>query len=211
MTNWLKQYKWFAAGGFVLVIIISAIIVMQNVKHEPSASPSVPGEAAAHSSDRPQTVKNDEKAKEAETIVVDLKGAVKQPGVYEMRAGDRVHHLLKKAGGTVKKAAEEQVNLAAVLQDGMVIYIPYEGEESAPIPSESGASAADGGAGEMININTASSEELQEIPGVGPSKAEAIITYREENGPFQTIEDITNVSGIGEKSFEKIKSSISVK
>lgn len=69
----------------------------------------------------------------------------------------------------------------------------------------------DGGKGALVNINTATLEELQGISGVGPSKAEAIIAYREENGRFQTIEDITKVSGIGEKSFEKIKSSITVK
>lgn len=119
--------------------------------------------------------------------------------------------MLKKAGGAVKNAEGKQINLAAVLQDGMVIYIPFEGEETVQAGTGTAAPSSAEGGTETVNINTASPEELQAIPGVGPSKAEAIAAYREENGPFQGIEDITNVSGIGEKTFEKIKSSISVK
>lgn len=197
--NMLKRYKWPAAGGMLAALFIIAVAVMSNIRGEPAGSNAVPAEAAASSSGRAAK----KEPKENDEIVIDLKGAVKKPGVYEMRAGERVHHLLKKAGGTVKNAEEKQVNLAAVLQDGMVIYIPYEGEE--------GVQTGAGGEAETVNINTASTEELQAIPGVGPSKAEAITAYREENGPFQTVEDITNVSGIGEKTFEKIKSSISVK
>ncbi len=85
----------------------------------------------------------------------------------------------------------------------MVLYIPFEGEEAAGSLSEAD-SRADGSSSDIVNINTASSAELQTIPGIGPSKAEAVVEYREENGMFQTIEDITNVSGIGEKSFERI-------
>ncbi|UOY89891.1 helix-hairpin-helix domain-containing protein [Bacillus glycinifermentans] len=207
MMNMLKRYKWPAAGGMLAALFIIAVAVMSNIRGEPAGSNAVPAEAAASSSRRAAK----KETKENDEIVIDLKGAVKKPGVYEMRAGERVHHLLKKAGGTVKNAEEKQVNLAAVLQDGMVIYIPYEGEEGVQTGAGGGSSATAGGEAETVNINTASTEELQAIPGVGPSKAEAITAYREENGPFQTVEDITNVSGIGEKTFEKIKSSISVK
>ncbi|WFA03789.1 helix-hairpin-helix domain-containing protein [Bacillus sp. HSf4] len=209
MLNWLKQYKWFAAGGLALVVIIAAAVVTKGGDDLSSAHSSVPDEAL-QSPEKTASLPEDKKNEEKEEIVIDLKGAVKQPGVYEMKAGDRVHHLLKKAGGTVKKADQKQVNLAAILRDGMVVYIPFQGEE-ASAHSESGSYLAEGEEENTININTASAKELEDIPGVGPSKAEAIVTYREENGPFQTIEDITNVSGIGEKSFEKIKSSISVK
>lgn len=150
------------------------------------------------------------KDKAEENIVIDIKGAVKHPGVYEMHAGDRVSQAIEKAGGIGEKADETQVNLAELLQDGTVVYIPSEGEEEPP-QAAGGAVQSSTGKEALVNINTATLEDLQNISGVGPSKAEAIIAYREENGRFQAIEDITKVSGIGEKSFEKIKSSITVK
>ncbi|MEC1506863.1 helix-hairpin-helix domain-containing protein [Bacillus haynesii] len=209
MTDWLKQYKWHAAGGVALVLIISAAFMLLSGKRETSSGLSFPEEASAQTFDKKEEAKREKNAGKEE-VIIDLKGAVKNPGVYQMKEGDRVHDALKKAGGTVKKADQKQINLAAVLQDGMVVYIQFEGEETAGSLSEAG-SRAEGNSGGLVNINTASSEELQAIPGIGPSKAEAVIEYREENGPFQTIEDITNVSGIGEKSFERIKSSITVK
>lgn len=149
------------------------------------------------------------KDKAEENIVIDIKGAVKHPGVYEMHAGDRVSQAIEKAGGIGEKADETQVNLAELLQDGTVVYIPSEGEEEPPQAGRRCCTKT--GKEALVNINTATLEDLQNISGVGPSKAEAIIAYREENGRFQAIEDITKVSGIGEKSFEKIKSSITVK
>lgn len=152
-----------------------------------------------------------------QSIVVDVKGAVKKPGVYEMKAGDRVHQAIREAGGVLDGAEQNQLNLAQLLQDGMVIFVPEKGEEMAPSGAASaGQSTNAGSTGQndsstMVNINTATAEELQTLPGIGPSKAETIIAYREENGGFQTIEDMMNVSGIGEKSFEKLKSSITVK
>jgi len=209
LTDWLKQYKWHAAGGVALVLIISAAFMLLSGKRDTSSGLSIPEEASVQTFDKKEETKREKNAGE-EAVIIDLKGAVKNPGVYQMKVGDRVHDALKKAGGTVKKADQKQINLAAVLQDGMVVYIPFEGEETPGSLSEAG-SRAEGNSGDVVNINTASSEELQAIPGIGPSKAEAVIEYREENGPFQIIEDITNVSGIGEKSFERIKSSITVK
>ena len=171
MTDWLKQYKWHAAGGVALVLIISAAFMLLSGKRETSSGLSIPEEASAQTFDK------------------------REEGKRRKNAGEE---------------DQKQINLAAVLRDGMVLYIPFEGEEAAGSLSEAD-SRADGSSSDIVNINTASSEELQTIPGIGPSKAEAVVEYREENGMFQTIEDITNVSGIGEKSFERIKSSITVK
>ncbi|MGR3288935.1 helix-hairpin-helix domain-containing protein [Bacillus sonorensis] len=208
LVNSLKRYKWAAAGVFIAALSVISIMVMPKLHHESAGSDSLPADAASvQAADLPEK----KESEEPDRIVVDLKGAVKKPGVYEMKTGERVHQLLKKAGGTVKNAEGKQINLAAVLQDGMVIYIPFEGEETVQAGTGTAAPSSAEGGTETVNINTASPEELQAIPDVGPSKAEAIAAYREENGPFQGIEDITNVSGIGEKTFEKIKSSISVK
>ncbi len=146
------------------------------------------------------------------TLVIDVKGAVQKPGVYEMENGSRVHDVIDEAGGLVNEADELAVNLAAPLEDGMVIYIPKKGEvKENPyvLPTEQKSNQE--GTNEKININLATLEELQTLPGIGPSKASSIIAYREENGPFAKIEDLLEVSGIGEKTLDKIKEEIVVK
>ncbi|WP_226667326.1 helix-hairpin-helix domain-containing protein [Metabacillus litoralis] len=144
-------------------------------------------------------------------IVVDIKGAITKPGVYNMEEDARAHQLIEKAGGLNGDADELAINLAAPLQDGMVLYIPRKGEteENPFLATESGQQ--NDATTKKININTAEIDELQMLNGVGPAKAEAIISYREENGLFQKPEDLLEVTGIGEKSFEKIKENIVVK
>ncbi|UZD72805.1 helix-hairpin-helix domain-containing protein [Bacillus siamensis] len=168
-------------------------------KEEPVKQQSVLGQtASASGTDKTDTA--DDK------IMIDMKGAVRNPGVYEMKAGDRVTQAIEKAGGLKEKADELNVNLAEQLQDGTVVYIPSKGEEENR-PKTAAGEKEDA----HVNINTATLDELQAISGVGQKKAEAIIAYREENGRFQTAEDLMNVSGFGEKSFERIKTSITVK
>lgn len=152
-------------------------------------------------------VASEEKTAEApEIIMVDVKGAVVNPGVYEMDSLTRVKDVITRAGGFVKDADQTQLNLAGKITDEMVIYVPVVGEVS-KIPQMGNLSEST----ELISINTADLTELQELPGIGPSKAEAIIQYREENGAFTAIEDLQNISGIGEKTFEKLKDLISIK
>lgn len=155
-----------------------------------------------------ETIKEEEK--ESNIIVVDVKGAVKNPGVYQMEEGDRVVDAIEKAGGVLDEADVNQINFAAILQDEMVVFVPMIGEEL-EATNYSGTLQAQGDSQGKIRINYATSEELQQIPGIGPAKAEAIIAYREEHGPFQKEEDLLQVSGIGQKSFEKMKEYITVK
>lgn len=204
--NWLNQHKKAIVLAASAAVFTAIMIFLATGKNKEPVKQAVPTEA--ENTVIKQEANNDESS---ETIVIDIKGAVQHPGVYEMRTGDRVSQAIEKAGGTKEQADEAQVNLAEILQDGTVVYIPKKGEETAVRQGGGGSVQSDGGKGALVNINTATLEELQGISGVGPSKAEAIIAYREENGRFQTIEEITKVSGIGEKSFEKIKSSITVK
>lgn len=204
--NWLNQHKKAIVLAASAAVFTAIMIFLATGKNKEPVKQAVPTEA--ENTVVKQEANNDESS---ETIVIDIKGAVQHPGVYEMRTGDRVSQAIEKAGGTSEQADEVQVNLAEILQDGIVVYIPKKGEETAVQQGGGVSVQSDGGKGALVNINTATLEELQGISGVGPSKAEAIIAYREENGRFQTIEDITKVSGIGEKSFEKIKSSITVK
>lgn len=136
-------------------------------------------------------------------IYVDIGGAVKNPQVVELPEGSRVEDAIEAAGGLTDKADLTDINRAAFLEDGEKVYIPEVYDED-----EVGDSQVRGDG--KININTADFEELQELNGVGPATAEKIIGYREENGRFSSIEDIKNVSGIGEKTFEKFKDDIKV-
>lgn len=137
-------------------------------------------------------------------IYVHICGEVLAPGVYEMPEGSRVYELLSIAGGATDKGAPDTVNLAGVLKDGERVVIPSE-EEAASMAEHAGAE--DTG---LVNINTASAEQLMTLPGIGESKARDIIQYREESGGFQTIEDIMKISGIKEAVFRKIQSLITV-
>lgn len=142
-----------------------------------------------------------------ETVIfVDIKGEVKNPGVYQMKAGDRVKDALEAAGGLTEEADSQKVNLAKRLEDQMVIVVPKVGEEAEEIPAgETRKEATKEG---KVNINTATVEELKTLKGVGEKKAEAIIEYRKKNGSFQTKEDLMKVRGIGKKLFESFQERI---
>ena len=142
-----------------------------------------------------------------ETVIfVDIKGAVKNPGVYQMKVGDRVKDALDAAGGLTDEADSQKVNLAKRLEDQMVIVVPKVGEEAEEIPA--GATSKEEAKEGKVNINTATVEELKTLKGVGEKKAEAIIEYRKKNGSFQTKEDLMKVRGIGKKLFESFEERI---
>lgn len=152
-------------------------------------------------------------------IAVHVIGAVPRPGLYKFPEGARVQDAIDAAGGALASANVDALNLAALLEDGQQLDIPFEAgsEPTGDTPStfdlpSSGTDEPtdeptnDGSGGEeFVNINTASLEELDSLPGIGPTTAQKIIDYRDENGPFSTIEDIMNVSGIGPSTFEDIQ------
>lgn len=142
----------------------------------------------------------------AGTVFVDVSGCVKHPGVYEVTSTSRVFEVIEKAGGVTKDADTSSINQAEPVTDGQKINVPDK-KSGSPAQGNS-ASAEQQSSDGKVSINTADSEELQKIPGVGPVTAENIISYRESNGSFKSIDDIKNVSGIGEKTFEKMKSTI---
>ncbi|NLY71505.1 MAG: hypothetical protein GX076_07505 [Clostridiales bacterium] len=157
-----------------------------------------------------------------ETIVVELAGEVNNPSVYILTKGSRVYEAIELAGGLTEEADTRNTNLAAILQDEMKIYIPSK-EEVKAMEEQSGTKAGSDYIGgnttanssnqnknSKVNLNTANSIQLQQLRGVGPSTAEKIIEYRNKHGRFNKIEDIMNVSGIGEKTFENLKNFITV-
>ncbi|WP_347549522.1 helix-hairpin-helix domain-containing protein [Pseudalkalibacillus hwajinpoensis] len=142
---------------------------------------------------------------DADFVMVDIKGAVASPGVYELQTTGRVKGVIAKAGGFIGDADQSKLNLAGKVVDEMVIYVPVVGELTLP------PQGLQVGESDLISINTVDSSQLQELPGIGHAKSEAIIQYREENGGFKVIEDLQKISGIGEKTFEKLKDVITVK
>ena len=155
-----------------------------------------------------ETNNKDERAENRhdEKIFVDVKGAVKHPGVFETTKDKRVKDLIEEAGGLLDDADTATLNLSQKVKDQMVIYVLKHGEKPKQI-SDGGSSSSNT---DVININTANKEQLMKISGVGKTKAEAIISYREKNGDFKKKEDITKVHGIGKATFEKIKDKIEV-
>lgn len=135
-------------------------------------------------------------------------GQVASPGVYELPEESRIYEAVESAGGILEQGAEESVNLAEKASDGQRIYIPSK-EEAAAMPAETPDEGSSGGMNdERVNLNTADKEELMTLTGIGETRAEAILTYREENGSFHSPEDIMNVQGIKEGIYEKIKEQI---
>lgn len=150
-------------------------------------------------------------ATEPERIVIDVGGAVAQPGVVELEGGARVVDAIEAAGGLADDADCSSLNQAQVLQDGQKVYVPRAGEvASTATGTGTDASTGAGDVSALVNINTASLEELDALPGVGPSTAQAIIDDREQNGPFASIEDLMRVSGIGEKKYAKLEALICI-
>jgi len=141
-------------------------------------------------------------------IVVHITGAVPRPGVYALPQGARVQDAISAAGGFLAEAEKVDINLAALVEDGEKLDIPYIEGASPVIPTPGEEVIAAGT--ELIDINTASAAELDSLPGIGPSLAQRIIEYREENGPFLTTEDIINVSGVGPGTYENMKDLITV-
>lgn len=140
-------------------------------------------------------------AKEQKKILIDMKGAVVKEGVYEMKEGDRFKDAVEKAGGFLPEADIKKVNLAQIVQDQMILYVPNKNEQVQDLATSSKGEG-------KVQINAASKEQLEKITGIGSRKAESILKYREEHGPFQKIEDLLKIDGIGVKSLEKIKDQI---
>lgn len=169
------------------------------------------------------TEKIDEEEKEEEKIIIHITGAVNKEGIVELETNSRIADAIEKAGGVKENADLKNINLATILEDGMKIHIPTieetEANKNTEIENNNFQAITETTDNllntektkEKININTATKEELDTLPGIGPSIASKIINYRQENGKFKNIEELKEVSGIGEAKYEKIKDLITIK
>lgn len=208
MIDWLKANKLYVAGGIIIGIVFIYFLI------DPLEDQSNMFEDGEEWLDDEENVLKGNVEDEAEVVmkvIVDVKGAVRKPGVYEAESDERVIDMINKAGGLTETADEAKINFAIRVEDEMVIYVPEVGEEMEQVEGTVTAASSTEQADGKININTADESQLQTLPGIGPAKAAAIIEFRDKSGPFKAIEDLKMISGIGEKSFEKLQDSIKVK
>ncbi|MFD1412886.1 helix-hairpin-helix domain-containing protein [Oceanobacillus jeddahense] len=198
---WLKK-------NILIFIVITAVLIFFIFASKKDTSSPLSASLKSSDMDDPIETPLVEEATETQhhTTVVDVKGEVMQPGVYEMEEGDRIRDVIERANGFTENADILQVNLAQVVQDEMIVLIPAVGQEQ----EENAVNDSTGEQGSKIKINTASSEELTQLPGIGPAKAEAIIAHRDNHGLFQKVEDLLEISGIGEKTLETLMEHIQV-
>lgn len=194
--------------ALVGVLILACLLAFAGVLH-----------FGLHTSDEFSVASADEKQDEkqevqitTQKILVDVEGAVTSPGLYSLDEGARVGDAVNAAGGLAADAAPAQINLARKIADGEQVYVASENDAVIPAsqPALSGDSVTKGSEQGKVNINSASSDELQKLSGIGPSLAERIIDYRESNGLFTSIDDLQNVSGIGKTRFANLKEKICV-
>ncbi|WP_347297554.1 helix-hairpin-helix domain-containing protein [Dolosigranulum savutiense] len=208
----LKVYwQLFVIGGLVLVLGGGIWLMMGN-SAEVEEENSLDDLLAAQMDVAPEEEVEPAESKpvEPELFMVDVKGEVHAPGVYELPADGRVKDAIAMAEGLTDEANELAINFAQKVEDQMVIYVPHI-DDDAGTPEIATAGAGSDSGELAVNINTATEQELMTLSGIGQAKAQQIIQYREENGLFDTPEDLMNVSGIGEKSFETLRDRIKVK
>lgn len=205
--SYFKEHRIvFRTAVIIAIVIVAALFFALREKESDFSGQFISRQLPAGEVQSEDQAESDGKTAAAQ-IYVDIGGQVKNPGVYTVKEGTRVFEVIEKAGGLTEDASIEQINQAEAVTDGQKIVIPSsEDVQQSLMPQTASGKDSSG----LVNINSADSQTLQEIPGVGPATAEKIIAYRTENGRFSSIEDLKNVSGIGDKTFEKMKDKITV-
>ena len=206
----IQRKLFLIIGAVILAVSIGLIYKEISGRTDNPLQEAATGEILLQEQQEDEAAETAELTKEQqETIQIYITGQVKRPGVYTIAPDKRLIDAIELAGGCTPEADLNRINLAARVVDEGMYYVPAAGEEIDPgIPAvQTGGEAGT----EKININTADENQLQTLTGIGPAKAQKIIEYREANGGFKSIEEIMNVSGIGEKTFENIKENICVR
>lgn len=217
MAIFLKQYgQWCAIGLLSLICLVLIVLCLQRPTKKVTKAATDPFKTSmsatvstSTSSDTPQNT----------TGFVDVKGAVKHPGIYQIQGNARLFDIIRQAGGFAEDADQRQINLAQSLTDQQVVYVPVKGESvpatvTANMPTATANTATNAAAASTdtakVSLNQATVTELQTLNGIGQKKAEQIIAYRDEKGGFKALEDLKEVSGIGDKTYEGLKDSITL-
>ena len=205
----IKEYKIIVICT-CLGLLVGGFFLLKPDSQTPVKETNLQAEVAAVSKDSvsENEVKKEEPV-EQDLITVDVKGAVKAPGIYDLPVGSRVNDAVQKAGGLTEQADSKSLNLAQKVSDEALIYVPTKGEESASEKTGSGAPSSTSKE-KKVNLNKASLEELKQVKGLGGKRAQDIIDHREANGKFKSVDELKKVSGIGAKTIEKLKDYVTV-
>ena len=211
-----KQYK-IALGLGLLGAIVAGFILLQGRDQGGTDVQQLTEQTSSSSSYMNEKSEKSKEISQAETedqlVTVDVKGAVKKPGVYQLQSNSRVHDALEKAGGMTEEADLKSINQAQKLSDEAVVYVAKVGENTVDVTASAPTSATSGTGqtkSALVNLNTATEADFQTISGIGQKRAQDIIAYREANGRFKSVDDLKNVSGIGAKTLEKLKEYVTV-
>ena len=205
----IKEYKIIVICTG-LGLLVGGFFLLKPSPQTPVKETNLQAEVAAVSKDSvsENEVKKEEPV-EQDLITVDVKGAVKAPGIYDLPVGSRVNDAVQKAGGLTEQADSKSLNLAQKVSDEALVYVPTKGEESASQQAGSGAPSSTSKE-KKVNLNKASLEELKQVKGLGGKRAQDIIDHREANGKFKSVDELKKVSGIGAKTIEKLKDYVTV-
>lgn len=211
----IKEYKIIVictglgllVGGFFLLKPVSPTLVKEtNLQAEVAA---VSKDSSTEKEVKKEEKEEKEEPVEQDLITVDVKGAVKSPGIYDLPVGSRVNDAVQKAGGLTEQADSKGLNLAQKVSDEALVYVPTKGEEAASQQTGSGV-ASSTSKEKKVNLNKASLEEIKQVKGLGGKRAQDIIDHREANGKFKSVDELKKVSGIGAKTIEKLKDYVTV-
>ena len=207
----IKEYKIIAICA-VLGLVLGGFFLIKPSSQTSVKETNLQAEVAAVSKDSSseKEVKKEEKEEspEQDLITVDVKGAVKSPGIYDLPVGSRVHDAVQKAGGLTEEADSKSLNLAQKVSDEALVYVPSRGEETSQRTASGTPSSTS--KEKKVNLNKASLEELKQVKGLGGKRAQDIIDHREANGKFKSVDELKKVSGIGAKTIEKLKDYVTV-
>lgn len=205
----IKEYKIIVICAS-LGLVLGGFFLLNPARQTPAKESNLQTEVAAiskDSTDEKEDKNQKEEVVEQGLITVDVKGAVKSPGIYDLPVGSRVNDAVQKAGGLIDNADSKSINLAQKISDEALVYVPTK-EEAAN--QESYSNATGNKESKKVNLNKASLEELKQVKGLGAKRAQDIIDHRESNGKFKSVDELKKVSGIGAKTIEKLKEYVTV-
>jgi len=205
----IKEYKIIVIC-VSLGLVLGGFLLLKPVAQTPAKESNLQSEVTAVSKD--STDEKDDKNQKEEVmdqdlITVDVKGAVKTPGIYDLPVGSRINDAVQKAGGLTDNADSKSINLAQKISDEALVYVPTKEEVA---NQESYSNATGNKESKKVNLNKASLEELKQVKGLGAKRAQDIIDHRESNGKFKSVDELKKVSGIGAKTIEKLKEYVTV-
>ena len=202
----IKEYKIIVICA-ILGLVLGGFFLLKPVVQAPAKESNLQTEVTTVSKDEKEDKNQKEEVVEQDLITVDVKGAVKSPGIYDLPVGSRINDAVQKAGGLTDNADSKSINLAQRISDEALVYVPTKEEVTS---QEAHSNASNTKENKKVNLNKASLEELKQVKGLGAKRAQDIIDHRESNGKFKSVDELKKVSGIGAKTIEKLKEYVTV-